>query len=221
MLAYAASRPAIAARRSSPNALLIVIGAHVALVALVMSARMDLHRHIFDPPTIVTWIPLPTDSPPPAHPVKPIAPQPPRQSTLDQPPMRVNLPSVTTPIADPTPSLPNLGELVGPGTDSGSTIVPARPARTEARLLTPPSELRPPYPQAKLLAEEEAVLKLRLTINVRGRVVAIEPAGRADPVFLDAARRYLLAHWRYQPATEDGQPIASTMLITLRFELDR
>ena len=37
------------------------------------------------------------------------------------------------------------------------------------------------------------MLRLRLTIDARGRVVAVEPVGRADRAFLAAARRHLLA----------------------------
>jgi protein TonB len=48
----------------------------------------------------------------------------------------------------------------------------------------------------------------------------VEPIGRADRVFVDAARRHLIAHWRYSPATEDGRAVASTKTITLRFQLD-
>jgi protein TonB len=86
--------------------------------------------------------------------------------------------------------------------------------------VTPQSELKPPYPPSKLLAEEEASLRLSLTIDERGRVVAVEPIGHTDPVFLAAARRYLLAHWRFRPASEDGRAVASTTVITLRFQLD-
>jgi protein TonB len=80
--------------------------------------------------------------------------------------------------------------------------------------------LKPPYPEAKLLTGEEAVLTLRVSIDESGRVIAVDPVGRADPVFLAAARRHLLAHWRYRPAIKDGRPVASTTVITLRFELD-
>ena len=55
-------------------------------------------------------------------------------------------------------------------------------------LITREGDLKPPYPRAKLLAEEEASLTLKLSIDERGRVVAVEPVGRADPVFLAAAR---------------------------------
>jgi protein TonB len=92
--------------------------------------------------------------------------------------------------------------------------------RIGAQLLTPSSELRPPYPPSKLAAEEEASLRLSLSIDERGRVVAVEPVGRADPVFLAAARRYMLTHWRYKPASEGGRAVVSTIVITLKFQLD-
>jgi protein TonB len=71
-----------------------------------------------------------------------------------------------------------------------------------------------------LLAEEEATLTLRLSIDEQGRVVAVDPVGRADGVFLAAARRYLIGHWRYKPAMKDGSVIASSITISLRFQLD-
>jgi protein TonB len=96
----------------------------------------------------------------------------------------------------------------------------AAPVRHGPKLLTPPSELRPPYPPSKILSQEEAVLRLRLTISDAGRVTAVDPIGFADREFLDAARRYLIAYWRYQAATEDGRPVSSSSVITLRFQLD-
>jgi protein TonB len=94
------------------------------------------------------------------------------------------------------------------------------PISSAAQLLTPPSDLKPPYPQSKLLTGEEASLTLRLTVDDQGRIIAVEPIGRADPVFLAAARRHLLAHWRYKPAIQDGRAISSSFTVTLRFELD-
>lgn len=94
------------------------------------------------------------------------------------------------------------------------------PVRTGPHFLTPEADIKPPYPQSKLRNEEEAVLRLKLTIDSRGRVTAVEPVGRADPVFLAAARRHIAARWRYRPATEDGRAIASSTVITLRFELN-
>ena len=74
MLAYLANRPVAGTRQSSPNALLLVISVHVALLAAVMSAKMDLPARIFDPPPKVISIPLPRDPrsiPMPTHPAAP------------------------------------------------------------------------------------------------------------------------------------------------------
>ena len=38
----------------------------------------------------------------------------------------------------------------------------------------------------------------------------MEPVGRTDRSFLEAARRHLIASWRYKPATEDGKAVASS-----------
>ena len=79
--------------------------------------------------------------------------------------------------------------------------------------------LRPPYPESQRMLEEEATLTLKLSIDASGRVVAVEPVGSADRAFLDSARKHLLSVWRFTPATEDGKPVPSTKVITLRFEL--
>jgi protein TonB len=216
MLAYAASRPRIGARHSSPNAMLAVIAAHVGLLAAVMSAKMDLPQRILNRPIEVTLVPIP--QPPPPNPQ--IEPQPQRYSSFTHPERQVPL-SLTDPaVVDPTPTLPTYDQWPGASVDPPPRVDPQPAVRTGARLLTPPSELKPPYPRARLLAEQEATLKLRLTIDERGRVVAVDPIGRADPAFLDAARRHLLAHWRYKPASEDGRALVSTQVITLRFQLD-
>jgi protein TonB len=94
------------------------------------------------------------------------------------------------------------------------------PAPTGPRFATPAGAVKPPYPASKLQSEEEASLRLRLAIDERGRVTSVEPVGRADRAFLEAARRHILARWRYQPATEGGRPVASSTVVTLRFELD-
>jgi protein TonB len=222
MLAYAANRPVAAQRRSSPNAMLGIIAAHVAVVAVVMSAKMELPPRFIPTPTIIDFIKQPRP-PEPTQKVEPRVKQPPIESTLDQPRPEVSLPPTGSQMTDATPSLPNSGPIVGPSVDPGPRIDPVplpQPVRLEAKLLTPASELKPPYPESKLLSGEEALLRLRLTIDERGRVVAVEPVGKSDRVFLEAARRYLVAHWRYRPASEDGRAVATSIVIALRFQLD-
>ena len=66
MLAYAASRRRdLADRRPHPNTMLLIIGAHVAALAALMSAKMDLPNHFkSEPPIVVDTI---RDPPPPSN----------------------------------------------------------------------------------------------------------------------------------------------------------
>ncbi len=92
--------------------------------------------------------------------------------------------------------------------------------RKAARFITPADRVRPPYPAAKESRGEEARLRLSLAIDPRGRVTSVTPVGTADAVFLEAARRHIVRHWRYQPATEGGTAIASTIIVSLTFTLE-
>lgn len=217
MLAYAANRPVAGKAPSSPPAMLLIISAHVALIALVMSAKMEFQPK---PPKQPPLINIPINPPPPpvGTTVNPQHPQPqPFNAHPDVP-----LPDPNPVTLDPSPSV-DPGPIVTGGTNILAGFPPkpfAAPVRHDPRLLTNPNELKPPYPESKILSEEEATLQLRLTINENGRVTAVDAVGPADRVFLEAARRYLIAHWRYQPATVDGSAIVSSVTISLSFRLD-
>jgi protein TonB len=221
MLAYAANRPVPGKRQSSPNALLFVISVHVALLAVVMSAKMDLPARLHPGPRLIR-IPIAPPPPPPAGSTVKPRPQQHMTTVVDKPDPTVPLP----PIGDQPVATGGDQTGVGPIAGGGTAVTPVipkpmiTPIHHDPRLLTPPSELKPPYPPSKILSEEEAVLRLRLAIDEHGRVVAVDPVGAADRAFVDAARRHLIARWRYQPATEDGRAVASSMVITLRFQLD-
>ena len=76
MLAYAASRPVVADRPSSPSTLLIVIGLHAAVLAAVMSAKMDLPGRILEPADRCRSHPQPKPPPPDTASNSPTRPQP-------------------------------------------------------------------------------------------------------------------------------------------------
>jgi periplasmic protein TonB len=218
MLAYAAHRPVAGKRPSSPPAMLLIISAHVALIALVMSAKMEFQRKPTPQPPLIN---IPIERPPPPIGLSTKRQQP-TNLPLSNPQPNVPLPHPGPTTVDPGPST-DPGPIALGGASEGFPT-PAwpivQPVRHEPRLLTRPDELKPPYPESKILSEQEATLQLRLTINDSGRVTAVDPIGAADSVFLEAARRYLIAHWRYQPATEDGRAIGSSVVISLHFQLD-
>jgi periplasmic protein TonB len=212
MLAYA---PRPERHRFHPGALALIIGAHAAAIVAVMSARMDLEPPWKADKTDVTFVPLPPE--PAEVPPEPDQRVPAQQPRIDNPPTRLPLPS-DGPVAEPVPfPIPNTGPIIGPSVEPSP--IPAV-VRTGPRFNTPEHLLKPPYPEEKRRLDQEATLKLRLSIDSNGRVVAVEPVGKADPAFLKAARRHIVKAWRYKPATEGGQAIASSTVITLQFELD-
>ena len=222
MLAYAANRPDPAGRRSSPNVMLFIVAVHIAAIAALMSAKIDLARHLPDPPLTIDFLrpPPPPPPPPPTGHTK-TAPQPRNPEWVSHP----NPQTPTPPV--PQPPVDTGGSTSSDPGPTGPVPIPQPPqpqphptVQSGPTLLTPASQLRPPYPEMKLLNEEEADLRLRLMIGADGRVTAVDAVGRADPVFLDAARRYITDHWRYRPATVDGRAIATSLVISLSFRLD-
>lgn len=216
MLAYAANRPVAGKRPSSPPAMLLIVSAHVALLALAMSAKVEMERHK-PQPTPLIFIPQPLDPPPVG-----MKDNHPKTRTADDQLTRTKSDAELPPLGGDTQDggATNGGDVVtGGGVQTFPPPILA-PVHHDARLLTSPADLKPPYPESKVLSGEEATLHLRLTISDTGRVTAVDSVGPADRVFLEAARRYLIAHWRYEPATEDGRPVSSSIVINLRFLLD-
>jgi protein TonB len=201
--------------------MLFIIAAHVAALALVMSARMDLPRRIFEPPIKVDSLPAPTKP----EPVRLTTPQP-EQRPLAEP---VAPAPTIVPAAEPSPievgTVPAelLPGPVGGGAGNERTAQ-ALPRSTTVfhgpQLLTRGDELKPPYPFSKQVMGEEATLALRLAIDERGRVLTVDPVGRADSVFAEAARRHIILHWRFRPAIYAGRPTNSWTVINLTFRLD-
>lgn len=217
MPVYAAT-PHFAERHRHPRALALIVGAHVALLAGVMSVKMDLPDKLFPDPTDIVFVPTPPEpSPEPPTP----QPQPRSEAMIDRVPVIVPVPRPDQPPIDSTP-LPLPDPMLGNTVDPLPNVAvdPPAPVRVGPRFVTPAALVKPPYPESKRRLEQEASLRLRLAIDERGRVTAVAPVGEADAAFLEAARRHILAHWRYRPASEDGRAVPTSTVITLRFELD-
>lgn len=215
MLAYA---PRPDATRLRPATLGLIILGHAGLLALVMTARSGTIPHNPFKPTVVVLVPEP----------KPPSPTEPKTAATPSPSTFTNVkPVMPPPIAqgptvavDPIP-LPPLGTVASTGTGFVLTPIPLDPpiVRTGPRFATSDDAIRPPYPDSMRATGAEASLRLRLSIDARGRVVAVDPVGRADPTFLAVARRHILRAWRYQPAMDGAKAVPSTTTITLKFEL--
>lgn len=91
------------------------------------------------------------------------------------------------------------------------TLVDAAPVRNP----------RPRYPAVAIRQRIEGRVVLRVTIAADGRVSDIEVADSSGFAVLDNAATNALRQWRFTPATRDGQRVESTLVLPVRFRLNR
>ena len=215
--------------QASPGAVAAVVALHAAAFAAVLLVKPDLVPFVDDKPIGTFDIPLPDPPPPPPAPPEP-AQTPPTQPRVEwtnpKPEVSIAPPTAVTSTTFEAPDIPlvNIADIpLGPQTPTVEVPAPSPPAPipalVAARLLTSGADLRPPYPASLQRQEKEAALRLRLQIDARGRVTDVTLLNQADRRFFDAAEKHLKRVWRYSPATRGGNPIASDLTVTLRFEL--
>jgi len=96
------------------------------------------------------------------------------------------------------------------------------PARGLDRALAavPGTHTVPPYPPIARRMGAEGKVTLRLTVSTEGKVTAAEvvtSSGRDD--MDQGARQWIMAHWVYKPALDDGVPVIGHVLATVNFNL--
>ena len=77
----------------------------------------------------------------------------------------------------------------------------------------------PDYPSLAVRLNQTGNVMLKLTIDERGAVTAASVEKSSGYDSLDnAAVAWVIAHWRYEPATKDGTPFVTTTdaLVTFR-----
>ena len=103
-----------------------------------------------------------------------------------------------------------------------SAAMAAAPHATAATAIKPIMETHtlPPYPAESIHAREEGRVLLAVTIGADGavsRASVFKPSGH--PRLDDAASQYVKDHWRWQPATKGGKPVASDTRVSVNFKL--
>jgi protein TonB len=105
------------------------------------------------------------------------------------------------------------------------TTAPAQPNAAPAPAPTPAKSIAathtiPPYPPLSRRLGEEGIVQLKLAIGVDGRVVsAVIEKSSGSQRLDDAARDWVMRHWRYYPATRDGKAVASNAQVKVVFNL--
>jgi periplasmic protein TonB len=166
----------------------------------------------------------------------PIAPPPPviHATVLDQtktaPPPTVRLPTVvfahpTTP-SNPTPppiAMQNLPSDPGTITPNAATgpIIPVEPTTGSALPVRAMASTHtiPPYPPMAVRFGYEGTVRLRIAVDERGNVISAKVLNSSGHSDLDeAAVGWVKAHWRYEPAMQNGiaVPAATNAAVTFR-----
>lgn len=209
-------------RRRSPASLAAVIGLHAAALGAVMIFGTTTFIAQKDGRTVVFNVPIP-QPPDPVPPPPPPSPNQPTPRQLDQ--------VTTTP-----PVNPPVGTLTGPVTPERIYQPPTTPPGPQLALNTTPvlpdpvrraaqvdpnyrDALQPPYPRDMETAGRNGSVQVRITIGTDGRVTAIDRVSATDDAFWRVTQRQAMNRWRFRPATLDGRPIVSTMVMTVTFRI--
>lgn len=223
------------ARRKRPlGTVLISIGLHLivfgVLVTLQVANGLNTPLIASRLPAFVVAAPLPV--PPAVTPVRAsTAPSPSPAPTQVVP---LEAPDHIAPErpAPPATGTPTLGPVVaidgGIGFGDGRSVVriadaPAPevkgPLAVGGRVLPPVrlDHLAPQYPEIARVARVEGDVVLEATIDDTGAVTNV--VVKKSVPLLDAAAIASVSRWRYSPTKLNGQPVAVTMLVTVRFSL--
>jgi protein TonB len=134
-------------------------------------------------------------------------------------------------IVMPSLPLPEFG-MAQPENNNGITVVIAQPpsnGTAAAKSMTgvdhaPVGILSthtvPPYPPIARRMGEEGKVTLRLTVSAEGRVTQAEIVASSGRGELDqTAQTWIVAHWIYKPALDNGAAVASQVLTIVTFSL--
>jgi protein TonB len=105
-----------------------------------------------------------------------------------------------------------------PGNDGGTIKPKENTLHAAVGILS--THTVPPYPPIARRIGAEGTVTLRLTVSAEGRVARAEVVTSSGRDELDqTARAWIVAHWAYKPALENGAAVASQVLATVTFSL--
>lgn len=141
------------------------------------------------------------------------------------------------PIKPPEPNIPTtvkkeaaLEPIFKPEKTTGGNLIPQPPSNTNdplqprgldrALAAIPGTHTVPPYPPIAQRIGAEGKVTLRLTVSAEGKVTAAEVVSSSGRDDMDqSARQWIVAHWAYRPALDNGVPVIGHVLATVTFNL--
>lgn len=212
------SFPKLDLARVAAGAGAIALNVAVLLLLLVPAGLPDVvapaDRGIIVVPVIERTVPpVPPIPVPVAVPTRPTTP-----AIRTQAP-----PEVAPPVADQIVvedgALP-ADEILAPANDGVATDI-APPAGPVAGMrLEYAKAPAPPYPREALRAGLQGTVLLQVLVDVDGRPLRVEVQKSSGHRELDdAARKFVLRHWTFRPATQGGHPVQAIGIVPIAYDL--
>jgi len=206
MTTLQAVRPMRVSRRPSASTIAIVAALHLVII-YGLYLGLTNHWSIPVPKGPITIIPVQDANHPPPKPSIPVKMVNPRGSTAIKPVIQI----------EDNNSNSGIRQTYVP--DAGPASPAQPPVLVAAEAITPTHTI-PPYPPIAVRLNQTGNVELKLQIDEYGNVTeaAVEKSSGYESLD-NAAIAWVVAHWRYEPATRDGKPIASTMNAKVTFRL--
>ncbi|MEO8300204.1 MAG: TonB family protein [Rhizomicrobium sp.] len=135
-------------------------------------------------------------------------------------------PTITKKVPTETPIPPIFTTEKAPGGNSITLLRPTSDDPQAARGFDRPlasvagTHTVPPYPPIARRSGAEGKVTLRLTVSAEGKVTAAEVVSSSGRDDMDkGAQQWIMAHWAYKPALDNGVPVAGHMLASVIFSL--
>jgi periplasmic protein TonB len=207
----------------------LVLGLHALVLAEVL-VRPPVQAQTVAPPMMVSLLappqaeegaPLPPAPPTPSKAVRPITtaprpqPQPPAAQPLPKTGITAPAPSDPVPAASsaaPAAALAPPSESVAGGSVSSA---PISPARYDAAYLNNQT----PYPPMARRLGESGTVQLRVLISAEGLAEKVELLASSGSPRLDEGAQAAVRRWRFIPARQGDQAIASFHIIPIVYTL--
>ncbi len=147
------------------------------------------------------------------------------KETLPPPPLPVlrpvALPRIAQPIFNTEQAAGNGAITMRAGSAMGEITTGQPPMGiTRAPLGIAATHTLPPYPPVARRQGAEDKVTLRLTVTMTGQVGQADiVTSSGNPALDEAAQHWIVTHWAYKPALDNGQPATAQVLATVNFNL--
>ncbi len=148
-------------------------------------------------------------------------PPPPPEVKIEMPPVQV--PPILVDIPNPPDPPPTalIAEVIDkPTPPAPPAPPPPRPVVHVAAKITYQPDVRDFYPSVSINLKEEGNVKVRLCVNVQGKVVSAELAEPSKFDRLNDAGVKIAKQYRFKPATDDGKPVEQCFLLPVKFNVN-